>query len=772
VYFKVIHVLYVDDEPALLELTKLFLERSGDFSVDTAISAQVADGMVRDHHYDVIISDYQMPGMDGIEFLQQIRQAGNPIPFIIFTGRGREEVVIEAINNGADSYLQKGGNPRAQFAELEHKIHQIVRGYQAEQKLREGASRFRALFKNISDIIQIFDEKGRIIYDSPSSARILGYPPETFKSRDTADSLGYVHPDEKDRVLATFREVVRTPGSSRLLEFRLRRADGEYLWVESVLINKFGVEGVNGLIATTRPIAERKEAEEELRKKHEELHAAFEQLTATEEELRQNYNELAKSEQKLAESERQIRASEAFLRCVITDVQEGITAYDTDLRFTLWNQYMEDLTGIPGGDVVGKRLEEQFPQFMHTDFPEKIRRVLAGETVESSDVPVELSIKKEKVWLRFVASPLFDHEGHTTGIIALVQDITPRKEMELALLATTGALRESEEKYRSVFEAKNNPLILVDAETQGILDLNQAASELYGYTRDEMLHLALIDLSAEPEKTKETIIHLVPRVSLRYHQKKDGTIFPADIALAHFTFLGRSVLILSVRDLTGVQQIDDALRIANVKLNLMIGVTRHDVLNSLTALLGYNEILKEREADVATREMLEKQEKALLTIRSQIEFTRSYDDLGIKAPVWQHVGNTAARAYAQFINTILFTCEIGDLEIYADPMLEKVFYNLFDNAFRYGEGVTKIRIFGAMDGTDLLVYFEDDGVGIPDPEKARIFSRGIGKNTGLGLFLTREILAITRIGIQETGEYRKGARFTLRIPRGAYRLLK
>ncbi|MGB8819596.1 MAG: ATP-binding protein, partial [Methanoregula sp.] len=121
---------------------------------------------------------------------------------------------------------------------------------------------------------------------------------------------------------------------------------------------------------------------------------------------------------------------------------------------------------------------------------------------------------------------------------------------------------------------------------------------------------------------------------------------------------------------------------------------------------------------------------------------------------------------------ISFTCEAGDLEIYADPMLEKVFYNLFDNAFRYGEGVTKVRLSGAIDGTDLLLYFEDNGIGIVENEKTRIFSRGIGKNTGLGLFLTREILAITRIGISETGEYRKGARFTLRVPRGAYRLMK
>ena len=763
-YFKVIHVLYVDDEPALLELTKLFLERSGDFSVDTAISAQEAAGILRDHHYDIIISDYQMPGKNGIEFLQQVRQAGNTIPFIIFTGRGREEVVIEAINSGADSYLQKGGNPKAQFAELEHKIHQIVRRYQAEQKLREGASRFRALFENISDIIQIFDENGRITYDSPSSARILGYPPGTLKTRDTADSLGYVHPDDKDRILAEFQKVARTPGSSQFLEFRLRRADGEYLWVESVIVNKFGVEGVNGLIVTTRPIAERKAAEEELKRKHEELHAAFEQLTATEEVLRQNYNELANSERRLAESERQIRASEAFLRCVITDAQEGITAYDTDLRFTLWNPFMEELTGIPGGDVLGKHLEERFPQFNDIGFPEYIRRVLAGETLESQDVLVGLSIKKKKVWLRCIASPLYDQDGTITGVIGIVQDMTARKEAELALLAATGALKESEEKYRNVFEAKNDPLLLVDAETRSILDMNPAASALYGYTREEMMKMALMDLSAEPEKTQETLDRQVPRVSLRYHRKKDGTVFPADISLAYFTFKGRSVLILSIRDLTGVQQIGDALRIANVKLNLLMGVTRHDVLNSLTGLLGYNSILRERDADAVTSEMLEKQEKALLTVRSQIEFTRSYDDLGVKAPVWQHVGNTASRAYSQFINTISFTCETGDLEIYADPMLEKVFYNLFDNAFRYGEGVTKVRLSGAMDGTDLLLFFEDNGVGVPENEKVRIFSRGVGKNTGLGLFLTREILAITRIGIQETGEYRKRARFTFRVP--------
>jgi PAS domain S-box-containing protein len=457
---------------------------------------------------------------------------------------------------------------------------------------------------------------------------------------------------------------------------------------------------------------------------------------------------------------------------VIADVREGITAYDADLRYTLWNPFMEELTGIPAADVMGKKLTERFPLFKGTDFPGQLERALTGETVETSDVHFNLTKKKKEIWARCIASPLYDADGTITGVIGVVRDVTVRKEAEKALLAATEALKENEEKYRNVFEAKNDPLLLVDAETRSIIDLNPAASVLYGYTRGEMLQMDLLALSAEPEKTQETLDRQVPRVSLRYHRKKDGTVFPADITHAYFPFKGRSILILSIRDLTGVQQIGDSLRIANVKLNLLMGVTRHDVLNSLTVLLGYNTILREREFDAATSEMLEKQQKALLAIRSQIEFTRAYDDLGIKAPVWQHIGNTASRAYSQFINTISFTCETGDLEIYADPMLEKVFYNLFDNAFRYGEGVTKVRLYGAMDGTDLLLFFEDNGVGIPELDKTRIFSRGVGKNTGLGLFLTREILAITRIGIHETGEYRKGARFTLRVPRGAYRLLK
>jgi len=108
-----ISALYVDDEPALLEIGKLFLERSGDVAVETEVSALRALKRIASGSFDAVISDYQMPEMDGIELLRKVRASGSRIPFIIFTGRGREEVVIEALNEGADFYLQKGGEAKS-----------------------------------------------------------------------------------------------------------------------------------------------------------------------------------------------------------------------------------------------------------------------------------------------------------------------------------------------------------------------------------------------------------------------------------------------------------------------------------------------------------------------------------------------------------------------------------------------------------------------------------------------------------------------------------
>ena len=215
---------------------------------------------------------------------------------------------------------------------------------------------------------------------------------------------------------------------------------------------------------------------------------------------------------------------------------------------------------------------------------------------------------------------------------------------------------------------------------------------------------------------------------------------------------------------------EEMLKLTNIKLNLLLGITRHDVLNKLTALMGYNQLLAEKTADMEIRTMVESQMRITNAIRVQIEFTREYESLGVKGLRWERVEDIIGRVSDQFLKTIPVTCEVGNLEVYADPMIDKVFYNLFDNAFRYAEGLSKIRIFSAVSGDSLVISFEDDGVGISPEDKEKIFIQGFGKNTGLGLFLSREILSITGMSIRESGEYGAGARFEIGVPKGSYRM--
>lgn len=130
-----ISILYVDDETDLLDLGKIILEESGEFRVDTTPSAQAALELLRTHNYDAVVSDFQMPDMDGITFLKEIRKKSENFPVILFTGKGKEEVVIAALNNGADYYLQKGGDPDIQFAELRLKIQMAVERQKSHEKI-------------------------------------------------------------------------------------------------------------------------------------------------------------------------------------------------------------------------------------------------------------------------------------------------------------------------------------------------------------------------------------------------------------------------------------------------------------------------------------------------------------------------------------------------------------------------------------------------------------------------------------------------------------
>jgi PAS domain S-box-containing protein len=463
-------ILYVDDETALLDIGKLFLERTGDFSVTTIGSTPAALAHLKIEKFDAIISDYQMPEMDGITFLKQFKASGNSTPFIIFTGRGREEVVIEALNSGADFYIQKGGEPKSQFADLSHKIRQAIARKRAEEALTESEARYRNVVETQTEFI----------------CRFL--------------------------------------------------PDGTFIFVN-----------------------------------------------------------------------------------------------DAFCRFFEMNR--EDLVG------------HRFRPRLHPEDREIVARHIASITPEHPVVYIDQRIVMpdgSTRWQRWSDRALFDPAGRVVEYQSVGWDIMEQKEIEM---------------------------------------------------------------------------------EMKYHEQE-------------------------------LMRFSTSLDSANKKLNLLYSITRHDINNQLTVLQGYSEILEMKQPDTRFAEYFQKINASAQRIFAMIQFTREYESIGIRDPVWQDTRtlvNTVAKDAP--LGMVMVKNDLpGGNEVLADPLIAKVFYNLMDNAVRYGGKITTIRFSVGESGADTVLLCEDDGDGVLPDEKEKIFERGFGKNTGLGLALSREILAITGIVIQETGE--------------------
>lgn len=230
-------------------------------------------------------------------------------------------------------------------------------------------------------------------------------------------------------------------------------------------------------------------------------------------------------------------------------------------------------------------------------------------------------------------------------------------------------------------------------------------------------------------------------------------------------------ILVFATDITEQKITQDALSQANKKLGLMASITRHDILNQITALNMYMDLVIARSKDPEIAEYLQKMAKISALIERHITFTRDYQDIGVNAPAWQDVETCILRSRAMLpMKNVRIATDLHEVKVLADPLFEKIFYNLMENALKYGgERMDLIRITSRETDSGLAMIFEDNGTGITNEDRKHLFTKGYGKNTGLGLFLSKEILAITGIGIQETGAEGTGARFEITVPKGAYR---
>jgi PAS domain S-box-containing protein len=1065
-----ISVLYVDDEEPLLKLTKRFLEKNGNFTIDTAESAKEALDKVHSTTYDAIVSDYQMPGMDGIEFLKTLRASGDTTPFIIFTGKGREEVVIEALNNGADFYLQKGGETKPQYAELAHKVTMAVerrlairelknseqrladiinflpdatfainnegtviawnraieeitgvaaahmlgkgdheyavpfygerrpilidlilmpdeeltnRSYavikregdiliaetslprplglkkfllgkasllrdqhgnitgaiesirditdqkKAEESLRLSEWNYRSVIENIQDVFYRSDRDGNLVMASPSWASLLGYDTvEECIGKNIAETF-YFYPDERKKFLhqVTTQEVVRN------YEVILKRKDGTPVTVSTSSHIYFddsgtvlGVEGifrditdqkqaearlhaivqgspvptfvidlhhrvlswnrvleeysgipadqilgkpeawrafypeerpsladrivdaasgqvqrlineeytastlmegayeatgffphmkggtwlfftaapicdasgqVIGAVETLQDVTERKQAEDVLKRKNEELLVSYERIAAAEEELRQNFDEIAAGANRLQESEERYRT-------VFENTGTATVLVEENTLISLANAGFEHLTGFSKEEIEGKKswtefvVKEDLDRMLDQHRLRRVNHQTALKHYEFRIVTKSGDIKT--VFLSIDVIP------GTKRSVASLLDISDRKQAEDEIRASNEqmaaameelksteeslhqyihdlkqsetALRQSEHRYHNIIEDQTEFICRFTPDGTHVFT-NDAYARYFGKTREELIgkifqpdifpddreKVREFFATLTPEHPVDYIQHriIMPDGEVRWQRWSDRAIFDAAGSVIEYQSVGR--------DISAQKRVEEALHIANTKLNILASITRHDIYNQLSVLDGYLDMLHDEVPDPDKNEYFAQIANASDMIRSIIRFTKEYEQIGVHVPVWKEIRSPVAALGSTIdIGRINLVNQLPPgMEVNADPMIIKVFFNLLDNSIRHGQNVTKIRVSCRESDEALTIIWEDNGVGIPDKEKSLIFKRDFGKHTGLGLFLSREILAITGITISENGEPGKGARFEIRVPKGSYR---
>jgi len=211
-----------------------------------------------------------------------------------------------------------------------------------------------------------------------------------------------------------------------------------------------------------------------------------------------------------------------------------------------------------------------------------------------------------------------------------------------------------------------------------------------------------------------------------------------------------------------------------MKIDLLFSITRGDILDQLSVIVNYLERAQLKTTVEAMQAFFEKTLESIESIRNQIKFVRSLQDLKGPSPVWQSVKMSFMNAVTLVSpGKVDISVELDGFEVYADSLLSRVFYNLLANSIQHGESqLTKIRLYSHLSGENLIITYEDNGKGIPRDEKEKIFEFGFGRGTGFGLFLVRELLGYTGITITETGEPGKGAKFEIVVPKGKFRKAK
>ena len=734
---KLIRVLHVDDDAGFLKLANRALQTEGFFQVESALSVKEAFQKMKEGKFDAIVSDYKMPDKDGLAFLKELRESGENIPFIIFTGKGKEEVAKEALNLGADQYLNKTYDPEIVYCELAHSIVKAVKIREAEEALRDSEEKFRAISESAGDATISVDIQGRIIFWNKVAETIFGYSANEIIGKPLTLTVPERFRGNHQRKLAAWLSS-QPPAFSQTSEMIGLKKDGKEFPLEASF-STWKMKGEIFLTIVIRDVTGQRRAWEALKRAEEETKSTLSLLSAT-----------------------------------LESTADGILVVDTHGKIAILNRKFVEMWRIPD-EIAATRDHNQALAFALDQFKDsekflaKVREIYAHPDAESYDL---LELGDGRVFERYSRPQRIG--GIVAGRVWSFRDVTEDEKAKKEI-------QENKQKFEGLFMGNPEAAVYLSQDFH-VLDMNPRFLELFGYPLEEIKGKHINEVVVPPERTEEGRM-LDQSAAKGYvyfdtvRKRKDGLLIPVSVSAAPILVEGRPVgHVAMYKDISELKETEAAMKemmqklaAMNEKLRVVGSLTRHDVRNKLSIVTGNIFLAKRRLPDnPEVLDYLHDVDSALQQILKIFDFAHSYEMLGDEELKNVDVGEIVEKAVSLFsdLKGVKVSYECQGLKILADSFLERLFYNMIDNSLKYGEKITQIRVYCEKSkNKQLKLVYQDDGNGIPLAEKLNLFKEGYGRGTGYGLYLIKKMMEVYGWTIQETGEPGRGAQFTITIPK-------
>lgn len=732
-----ISVLCVDDEPGLADLTATFLERfDSRFSTSTAVSAQEGLDYLGENDVDCVVSDYDMPALDGLAFLEAVRATNPDLPFILFTGRGSEEIASDAISAGVSDYMQKESGDD-QYAVLGQRILNVVHRYRSRIQQQETETRAATILGASPDAILVSVDS-EFVYANPAAVDLYEVP-------DKSDLLGrqvgeFIHPDYRDDVDRQLQQVESGERPADHIPRTLLTLEGKEVPVE-VTARHVMWDNDPGVVAIVRDLSDH---EAHIRRQ-ERYEASFEQ---------------------------------AF---------DAMVVADDDGRYIEVNQSACELFGLEKEDLIGRSIEEFTPEDF--DFEAAWRR-FEETTIDRGTLRIVRDDGEERV-VEYAATSNIVAGEH----LSVLRDVTDRENREWVIREMYNIIsnrdRPFEEQVRALLELGRQELDVA----YGTLSQIQGKDyifEIIDADDDAIQAGDVVPVSATnceiAASTKETLVlgdieRDAPEETDRAGYTEWGIacylgapVFVDNDVYGTFCFYGieprdgqfsewEVTLVDLMSRWVGYelqrQRTNDRLKAQNEKLEQFASLVSHDLRNPLNVLEGSLQLAEE----TGDPEYFEQCNRAVDRMNTLI------DDLLSLARAGTIIDETESVTLASVVEECWNGVEVtqGTLQLELDTTtviqadrsrLKQLIENLIRNVFDHASRDSTVTVGPLDDG----FYIEDDGPGISEVDRETVFESGystLEDGTGFGLAIVKEIVEAHGWEISVTDAEGGGARFEL-----------